>query len=183
MLLTSKLSSSAGPCGGSHGRRVCGGFTLVELMIVIVIIGIAAAVAIPMMSSAASFQIRAAANMIAADLEYAKSMAISRGQPYSVVFDVDAESYEIVDKDGASIANPITKDASYVVNFATNSRVDRVDISTAVFDGAASVTFDYLGSPFSGVTPLNSGVITLAASDASKTVRVEPVTGYISVSD
>lgn len=185
-LLTSELGRHSKTRGVIAGRTV-GAFTLVELMIVIVIIGVAAAMAIPMMSSAASFQIRAGANMVAADLEYAKSMAISRGQPYSVVFDVDAESYEIRDQDNNPIANPITKDASYVVNFATNSRVDRVDISDADFDGATSVTFDYLGSPFSGTppstSPLNTGTITLEAGDASKTVSVEPVTGYISVSD
>ncbi len=154
------------------------GFTLIELMIVIVIIGIAAAMAIPMMSSAASFQIRAAANMVAADLEYAKSLAISRGQPYSVVFDVDNESYEIVDQSDGPVAHPITKDPSYVVSFRNNSRVDRVDIDEANFDGLAKVTFDYLGSPSS-----NSGLVTLQAGDAQKTVGVEAVTGYISVSD
>jgi len=66
--------------GGNTGydlRDISRGFTLVELLIVIVIITIAALTAIPMMSSAASVQIRSAANMLTADLEYTKSMAIS----------------------------------------------------------------------------------------------------------
>jgi len=59
-------------------KNIKNGFTLIELMIVIVILSITALTAIPMLSSGASMQIRSAANMIAADLEYAKSMAISR---------------------------------------------------------------------------------------------------------
>jgi Tfp pilus assembly protein FimT len=149
-------------------------------MIVIVIISIAAAMAVPMMSSAASFQIRAGANMVAADLEYAKSMAISRGQNYSVVFNVGNESYEIKcgdQTDMTPIPHPVTKDASYVVDFRNNSRVDRVDISAVSFTGGV-ITFDYLGSP-SGT----GGTITLKAGDFEKTVVVSPVTGYISIVD
>ena len=59
------------------GRSLLGsrsGFTLIEVIIVMVIISIVALTALPMMSSASSVQIRSAASMIAADLEYAKSM-------------------------------------------------------------------------------------------------------------
>ena len=63
-----------------------GGFTLAEILLVVLIIAIAAMIAVPMMGSMDSVQIRSAANMIAADLEYAKSMAISRQKNYSVVF-------------------------------------------------------------------------------------------------
>ena len=55
-------------------------FTIVELIVVMVILAIAAMLAVPMISSAADVQVRSAANMIAADLDYAKSMAISRQQ-------------------------------------------------------------------------------------------------------
>jgi len=88
-----------------HGRTKCKrrdsmrGFTVIELLIVGVILSIAALTAIPMMSSASSMQIRSAANLIMADLEYAKSMAITRGQNYSVVFDVGTDSYRIEDQD------------------------------------------------------------------------------------
>jgi type II secretion system protein H len=164
------------------------GFTLIEILIVVVLIGIAAMIAVPMMTSAASMQIRSAANMIAADLEYAKSMAISRGQGYSVVFDKNTESYEVKDQAGVVIAHPVKKGFDYSIDFRSDSRLDRVDILNAVFNPNSSqtITFDYLGSPYSGTgtsNPLNSGVITLQAGDFTKTVRIEPVTGYISITD
>ena len=95
------------------------GFTLVEILIVVVILSIAAMAAIPMFSSGADMQIRSAASMIASDLEYARSMAISRGQYYSVVFDKDTESYQIIDHDGNVIQHPVKKGFQYVINFSS----------------------------------------------------------------
>jgi type II secretion system protein H len=160
------------------------GFTLIELLIVLVILGIAAAIAVPMMSSAASMQLRAAGGMVAADLEYAKSMAISRGQRYSVVFNAANETYEIRDPNNAVIEHPVRKGHDYAVDFANDGRLNRIDIVSANFDGNSTVRFDYLGSPFNQAGgDLNSGTITLQAGDSTRTVTVEPVTGFIAVSD
>lgn len=167
-------------------ERYTDGFTLVEVLIVIVILAIAAAVVVPMASSAGGTQIRAATNMLAADLEYAKSLAISTGRMHWVVFDKTAETYQIEDVNGV-IPHPIKKGtATYVVDFQSDGRLDRVDIVDASFDLTSRVGFDYLGSPFSGSgsgSPLNNGVVTLQASGVTKTVNVEPVTGFISISD
>lgn len=173
---------------GVREFRYLTGFTLVELLIVLVLIAIAAMVAVPMMSSAASMQIRSAANMVAADLEYAKSMAISRGQNFSVVFDKNTESYSIKDQTDTIIQHPVKKGSLYTINFQSDSRLGRVDISDAVFNPNSSqtITFDYLGSPYSGTgisNPLNSGVITLNAGGITKRINVEPVTGYISITE
>ncbi|UCD50473.1 MAG: GspH/FimT family pseudopilin [Phycisphaerales bacterium] len=165
------------------------GFTMVELMIVIVILGIAAAVAIPMMSSAASMQIRAAANIVAADLEYAKSMAISRGQVYWVVFDVANEAYQIQDANDAVIEHPVAKGSDYRVDFSSDSRLNRVEIAGVTLNPSGyRIGFDYLGSPYSrasgtSYSNLNAGTITLEAGGMTKTVTVEPVTGFISISN
>ena len=151
------------------------GFTMLEILIVVVIIAIAALTVVPMMSSAGSLQIRSAANMIAADLEYAKSMAISRGEYFSVEFDESADSYRILDQDGNVIPHPVKKGFDYVVDFQNDSRLDRVDITDADFDSAVSVKFDCLGSPDNG------GSVSLSGGGITATVRVEPVTGFISI--
>lgn len=170
------------------GRAAGSGFTVVEILIVVVIIAIAAMVAIPMMTSAAGFQIRSAANMIAADLEYAKTIAISRGQSFSVVFDKAAESYRIEDESSAVIAHPVKKGFNYIIDFQNDSRLNKVDIENVDFDpgSGSTITFDYLGSPYSGSgisNPLNSGVISLRAGQMTATINIEPVTGFISIVD
>lgn len=156
---------------------------MIEVLVVVVIIAIAAMMIIPMMSSAADMQLRSAANMIAADLEYAKSMAIGRQKVYSVLFDASAESYQIEDPNGI-INHPVKKGFTYVVNMASDGRLDQVDIASADFDATSTVKFDYLGSPYNGNdTPLNSGTITLQVREITMTITVEPVTGFISISD
>lgn len=151
------------------------GFTLVEIIIVVVILSIAAMTAIPLMSSASSVQIRSAANLIAADLEYAKSMAISRGQNYYVRFNESANSYQIEDQDNNVIQHPVKKGFNYVMNFTNDKRVGKVDITNVSFPSDI-VRFDCLGSPDNG------GVITINADGTTATISVEPVTGYISIS-
>lgn len=157
-------------------RRGGEAFTIIEILIVVVILAIAALTAIPMMSSAGSVQVRSAANMIAADLEYAKSLAISRGQNFSVVFDTSTESYKITDQYGNTIWHPVKKGSDYVIDFQKEG-LDRVDVTDVDFDGTSQVRFDYLGSPDNG------GTVTVQAGGTTATISVEPVTGYISVTN
>jgi Tfp pilus assembly protein FimT len=148
---------------------------MIEIVIVIVIIAIAALAAVPMMSSAAGVQLRSAANMITADLEYAKSMAISRGQDFCVVFDENTDSYRIEDHDNNVIPHPVKKGFSYVIDFRNDTRLNKVDITNADFNTTTRVLFDCLGSPDNG------GTVSLQARGTTMTVAVEPVTGFISI--
>ncbi|MDD5327770.1 MAG: GspH/FimT family pseudopilin [Phycisphaerae bacterium] len=185
--LQRRLRRSGCCCG--QDCKAGDGFTLMEILLVVLIVAIAAAIAVPMMGSTASMQIRSAANMIAADLEYAKSMAISRQKNYSVVFNADPANsyYEVHDPDGI-IEHPVKKGFDYKVDFSSDSRLNNVVIDAADFDPDSSntITFDYLGSPHSGsetLNPLNSGVISISAGNFTMTINVEPVTGFISITD
>jgi prepilin-type N-terminal cleavage/methylation domain-containing protein len=167
------------------------GFTIIEIIVVVVILSIAAVIIAPMMSSAESVQLRTAANLIAADLEYAKNLSITRQQNYTVVFDAGSESYEIQDQSGTVIPHPVNKGFDYSVDFkgfdysvdfTSNSRLKEVDIDSVSFDSTSSVKFDYLGSPLNGSNnPLNSGLITLSAGSSTTTISVTAVTGYVSI--
>jgi prepilin-type N-terminal cleavage/methylation domain-containing protein len=168
------------------------GFTLVELIIVVVILSIAALIAVPMVSNAADIQVRAAANKIAADLDYAKNLAITHQGRYYIIFFEANESYEIRDPSNVVIDHPVNP-GPFAVDFSADGRLSRVNIASADFDSGSSVsnvvTFDYLGSPYSGsgtASPLLTGQITLQDKQTGNFklyVNIEPVTGYVTITD
>jgi prepilin-type N-terminal cleavage/methylation domain-containing protein len=163
-------------------RKTLPAFTLVEVVIVLMVIGIVAAIVIPMHVSAASTELKIAANIVASDLEYAKSMAISTGKSYSVVFNTSAESYCIKDSAGQVITHPVHLGSSYIVSFAGDGRLDKVNIVSTTFGAANTIKFDSLGSPYDGTgAALTNGVVQLGAEKQTIKVKVEPVTGYISI--
>ena len=159
------------------------GFTLIEIMMVVVILVIAALAVVPMLSSGASVQVEAAADMLAADLEYAKSMAISHASVYRVVFNVSQNYYQIQNAYGTVISHPVKKGQLYTVDFDAQTNLNQVQIDTVDFNGTTEVRFDYIGSPYDGDdNALNTGSVTLTAGESTAEVTVEPVTGLIKVS-
>jgi general secretion pathway protein H len=161
---------------GSFHAHFENGFTLVELLIVVVIISIAAMISIPIMSSGGNMQIRSAANMIVADLEYAKSIAITRQEDFSVSFDSNNDCYEVQDANGVVILHPVSK-RPYRIDFPNDQQLSRVGIDVP----SLTVTFDSLGSPSSG------GVVNLSLKGSGggtiTQVMIEPVTGFVSISE
>lgn len=166
----------------NNSRKILPALTLVEILMVLVIVGIIAAIAVPLYSSAASVQLKTAANMIASDIEYAKSMAMSTGRNYSVVFDTSAESYSIKNSDGQVIPHPVRIGADYSVDFANDGRLDKVDIMNTNFGATNTISFDNIGAPiYGGGTVLNEGLIQLCAEGGTLRVKIQSVTGYVSI--
>ncbi len=160
-------------------------FTLVEVLIVVVIIMIAAVTAIPMISSAGTIQLQSAANMVAADIEYAKSRAVATGQNFSVVFNKVAETYAVQDQTGSTISHPVKIGFNYAIDFTSDSRLNRVSIADVDFDGGSVIKFDYLSIPLnsSNTTLASEGIVTLQASGKTMLIHVEPATGYVSITE
>ena len=150
------------------------GFTLVELLVVVVIIAIAAAMVIPRLGSTGDVQALAAMQETVANLQYAQNETIILQSPVTVAFDVDAESYLLRDANGTTLKHPTTK-WDFRVPFRTTRGTEQVDLMTATFNGQPTLTFDTLGAPVQG------GSLSLGAQGYSYRLDVSPVTGKISV--
>jgi prepilin-type N-terminal cleavage/methylation domain-containing protein len=165
-------------------------FTLIEIIVVVVILAIAALIAIPVFSGASEIQLKAAADKLGADIEYAKSMAVTTQKNHKVVFDTNLERYEIQVYNSLTSTWTLIKDpvrnADFRVTYSSpGSRLSSVGIKIVTF-GDLTLQFDYTGTPREGAnypgTALTAiGEVTLEAKGQECKVKVEPVTGYITI--
>ena len=71
------------------------GFTLVELLAVLVIFGLLAAIALPNLGIRSSRMLDEEARRLAASLEFARQRAVMTGVPHRVLVDLDQAAYRI----------------------------------------------------------------------------------------
>ena len=152
-------------------------FTLAELLVVVVILTIAAAMIVPQVTGMGELRSRSAARLILADLEYAQSRAILDQADTTVTFSTTGNDYTLTDSSTSTpLVHPITK-KTYAVDFAQTKGLEDVSIDSANFGGGASVTFDALGGP----DPPQGGTVTVIAGTHGYQVTVEAVTGQVTV--
>lgn len=165
-------------------------FTLIELLIVVVILGIAGALVIPNMGSVQTLRVHAAVRTIVADLTFAQADAIAFQRRRAVVFNTQTQSYRLVDVVNGEVdeANTLFQiggpGGRYTVNLSDPSFAGaRMD--SAQFDGDEPVLiFDELGGPVAtadGTEPGSGGRITVTGAGQRFDIIVEPFTGRIVV--
>src|SRR5580765_4149772 len=97
----------------SRAPRARAAFTLVEILAVVVILGIASAIIIPNMGTRDDLRTAAAARTLVADLIYAQNQAITSGKMVYVRFDTANNKYTLLTtaNSGGDVAmtNPITQ--------------------------------------------------------------------------
>jgi prepilin-type N-terminal cleavage/methylation domain-containing protein len=162
-----------------------GGFTLIELIVVLVLTAILAATATPAIRSLSDGRARHATDQLEHDLTFARQRAMSTGSMSWVVFDTEAESWQMLAEDpenpGRASAQPVIDAATgkphAVTLGASAGPFAGVEIVSAVFDGGAEVGFDWLGRPLTDAeAPLH--VFGRVALSSEKTVWVVPDTGH-----
>jgi prepilin-type N-terminal cleavage/methylation domain-containing protein len=179
----------------AHGRQ--GGksaFTLVEILMVVIILGIASAIIVPNLGTRNDMNVAAAARVIMADLMYAQNRAIVTQSMTYVPITVATQQYAITSsKPNASpvvyVMNPVTGQ-NYITKFssATNPGLQPAALQAVNIDAKACIAFDELGQPYSwdpatgnSTALVNPATIPVKCGNFLLTVSVEPYTGALTV--
>jgi MSHA pilin protein MshC len=174
---------SALPSNGSRGARHSG-FTLTELVTIIVLVGILAAVALPRFTGRITFDTRGYADQVLGALQYAQKVAVAERRNVCVIVVAGVGGSVSLSKAasaGSGIActinmiNPTTGAASYSISVPNG-----VTVAASVSGVPTSpIIFDALGQNVNGSgVPRTADFTVTVTGDSTTTITVEKVTGY-----
>ncbi len=177
------------------------GFTLLELLIVVSILGIVAVAAIPSLSSTEPYRLNLAAEEIAEAIRFARSESLRTGVPYGIQISQNTHRVTVYKADLSTTpvsqsfvaTHPVSK-KPYDFNIATDRYTANVRISNSTdpFSYATTVSrmnllFDPAGIPFWIVRstdttyPLRNGRVELSDGTLSRVVHVAQLTGRVTI--
>ena len=129
------------------------GFTLVEIILVVVLISVLSVSFLPKFFDTGSISVEGAAALAAADIRYTQELAMGTHSSKTIVF--------------------TTNNTYYTVDSKNVNLPSHVSISSG-----ATFSFNSLGEPTTGA----GGSVTLSAGTDTKTITVESYTGRVSSS-
>jgi prepilin-type N-terminal cleavage/methylation domain-containing protein len=189
---------------GTRQRRRA--FTLVEMLIVVTLMGIAGAMVIPSMSQVGALRGQTAIRTTVADITYAQSEALAHQRRYVIVFgkivaDDGDGGWGVIDGNGYTICVPPIGNAAVDVGtdfawdtldgnvpFSRDFDLDRysgASITGAVFNNPTdTIIFDELGGIVNDLTtdtPGQGGTISFDTPVATYAIDLEAYTGRVTV--
>jgi len=168
------------------------GFTLLEILIVMVIIGVLAGLMVQNTSAGSASQLRAAASILAGEIEYARNLAVLNSDNYKITFDLANNRWTLTHSGTNTALDALPVNAFHtaaelstqqVVNLAALPSLGssvRLYAVWAVSNSTQDVS-DIEFLPVGGTTRSQATQIWLATGTAANTryisVYVHPVTG------
>ena len=183
-------------------------YTLIELIMVMAVLALAAALLVPNFIGSDSMRVQAAVRLFIADLSFAQSDALANQEFRRVVFYDDGSGYCIIvvgagettpadlDDPGVNyVYDPLGTMGRYIIDFTVDDRFEGVSISAATIDNidladgcqpCPEITYDLMGGTvlaLSESTPGLGGSVTMSYKGASYRIDIAPFTGKLTVTE
>ena len=180
------------------------GFTLIEVLIVVVLLGIAGALVIPSMQQVGVLRVQSAVRTLVADITYIQGDAVAFQQRRAVWFGqvprlnqalgtfefIAGNGYTLAEVTGpvldltvSAMVDPDRPTQPYARSF-DDDRFHGARLQNVDFNGGAILIFDELGGPvrdLDGPEPGTGGSLEVRGSGSIFTVNIEAYTGRVTV--
>ena len=175
----------------SHGITRHHGFTMVELIIVIVLVGILSALAITRFFDRTVYDTETATEQLRTIMRYGQKVAIAQHRDVFVILGQDGAALCFANQANCAAANQVqapsgqNSDSAVTRAACGNSRTwmcegRPANVTGSANPGITSFGFNALGQPFNiGAANFGGLTITLSGNGTTRNVSVAPETGYV----
>jgi len=176
--------------------RRAGGLTLIELLMTIAILGILAAILIPQFTSDLPDRLNAGAQVVSADFDYARSLAVSNNSSYLVTFDTANNLYFLRHSGANGQFNTLPPSPFRQTDDPVDKQTTKLSAlpfpepgirlaAVVQMQGSAQATTSLEFTPLGGTTSTNPTVVWLSCGGGATqrfiSIAVDPVTGLVSI--
>ncbi|MDO8748265.1 MAG: prepilin-type N-terminal cleavage/methylation domain-containing protein [Candidatus Omnitrophota bacterium] len=178
-------------------QKTIEGFTMIETIMVIVILGILAALTIPRFNSFYGIKLAGAMKSVVSDIRYVQQFAVSHHADSRIEFNTAANSYQACycnEADGACASGSCTIGANWSaipdpftrgglgINFTSDLQYRGIVISSPNFNGS-TLRFNWQGIPqdAGGTNLTGEGSVNFSYQGNSEIIYVTPATGRIGI--
>lgn len=157
------------------------GYTLIEVLIVVVVLGIAASLSAPAFKQTGVFQVQASLRTIVSQITELQSDALATQEGRAIVFDVSKNSYTMCRVPGTSVDPVVDGISTTAIGGALYGNAIIKNVS---FNNSQTLIFDELGAPVSAAgsnTPAADGSLEVVGSGQTFRITVQGYTGRVVV--
>ena len=163
--------------------RATRGYTLIELLIVISILGISAAMVIPSMGSASVLRIQGAVRSVVADITFAQMDALAYQEEDANMYTLTRVPAGVIDPDADAIFEAKGPAQRYRV-MLDDERFGGSFLRDISFNGGSAIIFDEMGAPIaspSSSTLSDGGSVQIEGPSSRFRIDIAAFTGRVTV--
>ncbi|MFH1771768.1 MAG: hypothetical protein ABH872_03035 [Candidatus Omnitrophota bacterium] len=160
-------------------------WTVIELVIVIVVIGIIIAIIAPDFNIVHTIRLQGAHKKLISDIRYAQNIAIAQHTDTRIIFSIIDDTYNAWSYDNSlgawvSLNDPFLR-TQMATDFKTDKQYRGIDIENAWFNGGAILCFNWEGIPqdVGGNNLSAPGLVDLGFMGETLSITLIPQTGVI----